>query len=175
MSGCVLIFRDVTVQRLIELEKANQLHAARLLASIVESSNDPIIGKSLDGIIQSWNAAAERLFGYTAEQAVGQHISLIIPPDLLAEEDRIIASLRAGKRIEQYETERLRSNGQRIAVSLTISPIKDDSGNVIGASKIARDLTDRQRAERDRQNFVTLVENSTDFIGMCDMDGMPFL
>ena len=174
VSGCVLIFRDVTVQRLIELEKANQLHAARLLASIVESSNDPIIGKSLDGIIQSWNAAAERLFGYTAEQAVGQHISLIIPPDLLAEEDRIIASLRAGKRIEQYETERLRSNGQRIAVSLTISPIKDDSGNVIGASKIARDLTDRQRAERDRQNFVTLVENSTDFIGMCDMDGMPF-
>lgn len=174
VSGCVLIFRDVTVQRLIELEKANQLHAARLLASIVESSNDPIIGKSLDGIIQSWNAAAERLFGYTAEQAVGQHISLIIPPDLLVEEDRIIASLRAGKRIEQYETERLRSNGQRIAVSLTISPIKDDSGNVIGASKIARDLTDRQRAERDRQNFVTLVENSTDFIGMCDMDGMPF-
>lgn len=174
VSGCVLIFRDVTAQRLIELEKAKQLHSARLLASIVESSNDPIIGKSLDGIIQSWNAAAERLFGYTAEQAVGQHISLIIPPDLMAEEDRIIEGLRSGQRIEQYETERIRKDGQRIAVSLTISPIKDGSGNVIGASKIARDLADRQRTERDRQNFVTVVENSTDFIGMCDMDGIPF-
>jgi PAS domain S-box-containing protein len=174
VSGCVLIFRDVTVQRLVEREKANQLHTAQLLASIVESSNDAIIGKSLDGIIQSWNVAAERLYGFTAEEAVGQHISLIIPPDRITEEERIIDSLRAGQRIDQYETERIRSNGQRIAVSLTISPIKDDAGNVIGASKIARDLTDRQRAERDRQNFVTLVENSTDFIGMCDMDGVPF-
>jgi len=174
VSGCVLIFRDVTAQRLVEREKENQLHTARLLASIVESSNDAIIGKSLDGFIQSWNAAAERLFGYTAEQAIGQHISLVIPLDLIAEEARIIASLKAGQRIEHYETERVRSDGQRISVSLTISPIKDGSGNVIGASKIVRDITDRQRAERDRQNFVTLVENSTDFIGMCDMDGMPF-
>ena len=174
VSGCVLIFRDVTAQRLVEREKENQLHTARLLASIVESSNDAIIGKSLDGFIQSWNAAAERLFGYTAEQAIGQHISLVIPLDLIAEEARIIASLKAGQRIEHYETERVRSDGHRISVSLTISPIKDGSGNVIGASKIVRDITDRQRAERDRQNFVTLVENSTDFIGMCDMDGMPF-
>ena len=96
VSGCVLIFRDVTAQRLIEREKANQLITARLLASIVESSDDAIISKSLDGIIQSWNAAAERLFGYTAEQAVGQHISLVIPPDRIAEEDEIIASLKAG-------------------------------------------------------------------------------
>ena len=174
VSGCVLIFRDVTVQRLVEREKTNQLHTARLLASIVESSNDAIIAKSLDGVIQSWNAAAERLFGYTAEQAVGRNISIVIPPDLLAEEEEIVASLKAGGRIEHYETERVRSDGRRIVVSLTISPIKDDSGNVIGASKIARDLSDRQRAERERQNFVTLVENSTDFIGMSDMDGMPF-
>ena len=80
MSGCVLIFRDVTAQRMAEREKANQLLTARLLASIVESSNDAIIGKSLDGVIQSWNAAAERLFGFTSEQAVGKHISLVIPP-----------------------------------------------------------------------------------------------
>ena len=174
VSGCVLIFRDVTVQRLVEREKANQLHTARLLASIVESSNDAIIGKSLDGIIQSWNAAAERLFGFTAEQAVGRHISFVIPPDLIDEEEEIMASLKAGKKIEHYETERVRSDGRRILVSLTISPIKDESGNVIGASKIVRDLSDSQRAERDRRNFVTLVENSTDFIGMCDMAGLPF-
>ena len=149
VSGCVLIFRDVTAQRLIEREKANQLLTARLLASIVESSNDAIIGKSLDGVIQSWNAAAERLFGYTAEQAVGQHISLVIPPERLAEEDRIIADLREGKRIEHYETERVRSDGQHIVVSLTISPIKDESGNVIGASKIARDVTQRKQLENN--------------------------
>ena len=153
VSGCVLIFRDVTAQRLIEREKANQLLTARLLASIVESSNDAIISKSLDGIIQSWNAAAERLFGFTAEQAIGRHISLVIPPDRLAEEEQIIASLRAGKRIEHYETERLRSDGQHIIVSLTISPLKDDSGNVIGASKIVRDITDRRRAESDLQRL----------------------
>lgn len=174
VSGCVLIFRDVTAQRLAERDKANQLVTARMLASIVESSNDAIIGKSLDGIIQSWNVAAEQLFGYTAEQAIGQHISLVIPPERLAEEDQIIASLKAGKRLEHYETERVRSDGQHIVVSLTISPIKDESGQVIGASKIVRDVTDRQRAEADRQMFVTLVENSTDFIGICDVEGIPF-
>ena len=149
VSGCVLIFRDVTAQRLIEREKANQLITARMLASIVESSNDAIISKSLDGIIQSWNAAAEQVFGFTAEQAVGQHISLVIPPDKTAEEDQIISRLKAGQRIELYETERLHSDGQRIFVSLTISPIKDDSGNVIGASKIVRDVTDRKRTESE--------------------------
>ena len=174
VSGCVLIFRDVTAQRLREREKASQLHTARLLASIVESSNDAIIGKSLDGIIQSWNAAAERLFGFTAEQAIGRHISLVIPPERIAEEEQIVASLKAGERIEHFETERVRNDGQRIIVSLTISPIKDESGNVIGASKIVRDITEGKRAESDRQNFVTLIENSTDFIGMCDLNGIPF-
>ncbi len=174
VSGCVLIFRDVTVQRLVEREKANQLLTAKLLAAIVESSYDAIISKSLEGIIQSWNAAAERLFGFTAEQAIGQHISIVIPPDRLAEEDEIIARLKAGQRIEHYETERMRSDGQRLMVSLTISPLEDDAGNVIGASKIVRDISRRKRVERERQNFVTLVENSTDFIGMCDLDGVPF-
>jgi PAS domain S-box-containing protein len=149
VSGCVLIFRDVSAQRLIEREKANQLLTARLLASIVETSNDAIISKSLDGIVQTWNVAAEHLFGYTAEEAVGRHISLVIPPERLAEEEQIIASLRAGKRIEHYETERVPKNGERITVSLTISPIKDDSGNVIGASKIARDVTKQKRLEVD--------------------------
>ena len=147
VSGCVLIFRDVTAQRQSERDKASQLLTARLLASIVESSNDAIISKSLDGTIQSWNAAAERLFGYTAEEAVGKHISLIIPPERIAEEDTIIAKLKEGHRIEHFETERLRSDGQHITVSLTISPLKDDSGNVIGASKIARNVTERRRLE----------------------------
>lgn len=174
VSGCVLIFRDVTAQRLAERDKAEQLLAARLHAAIVESSNDAIISKSLEGIIQSWNAAAEQLFGYTADEVVGQHISLIIPPERLAEEDDIIARLKKGNRIEHYETERLRRDGQHISVSLTISPIKDDVGNVVGASKIARDITERKRVESDRQMFVTLVESSTDFIGICDVEGVPF-
>src|SRR4051794_23962479 len=105
------------------------------LAAIVESSHDAIISKSLDGIIRSWNAAAERLFGYTAEQAVGRHISLIIPADHAAEEDYIIGRLKGGHRVEHFDTVRLRSDGQRILVSLTISPIRDETGTVVGASK----------------------------------------
>ncbi|HET9479727.1 MAG TPA: PAS domain S-box protein [Pyrinomonadaceae bacterium] len=174
ISGCVLTFRDVTAQRLMERDRVNQLHTARLLASIVESSNDAIIGKSLDRSIQTWNAAAERLFGFTAEQAIGRDISIVIPPDRLAEEDQIIAKLKAGERIEHFETERVRCDGQRIIVSLTISPIKDEAGNVIGASKIVRDVTERKRVERERENFVAVIENSTDFIGMCDLNGFPF-
>ena len=96
VSGCVLIFRDVSERRQLEKHEAARLLSARLLASIVESSDDAIISKSLDGIIQTWNAAAERLFGYTSEEAIGRHISLVIPPDRLAEEDHIIATLQAG-------------------------------------------------------------------------------
>jgi PAS domain S-box-containing protein len=174
VSGSVLIFRDVTAQRRREQERASQLHTARLLASIVESSDDAIISKSLDGTIQSWNAAAERVFGYRPQEAVGRHISLVIPPERLSEEDQILASLRAGRRIDHFETERVRSDGGRIIVSLTISPLLDEAGNVTGASKIVRDVTDRKRAEAERDKFVTLVENSTDFIGMCDLDAVPF-
>ena len=147
VTGCVLIFRDVSDQRRIQRDKASQLITARLLASIIESSDDAIISKSLDGVIQTWNAAAERLFGYPAEQAIGRHISLVIPPERLAEEDHIIASLKAGRRIEHFETERVRSDGRRIFVSLTVSPIKDATGQVVGASKIVRDFTERRQLE----------------------------
>jgi len=153
VSGCVLIFRDVTAQRRAERDKAGQLLTARVLASIVESSDDAIIGKSLQGVIQSWNDGAERVFGYTAEEAIGHHISLIIPQERLAEEDRIIASLKAGERTEHFETERMRRGGERIWVSLTISPIKDDTGTVIGASKIARDITRQRQAEERAHRF----------------------
>jgi PAS domain S-box-containing protein len=153
VSGCVLIFRDVTAQRRAERDKAGQLLTARVLASIVESSDDAIISKSLTGVIQSWNNGAERVFGYTAEEAIGRHISLIIPEERLAEEDRIIASLTAGERIEHFETERVRRGGERIWVSLTISPIKDNTGTVIGASKIARDITRQRQAEERAHRF----------------------
>ena len=147
VSGCVLIFRDVSERRQWERREAARLTSARLLASIVESSDDAIISKSLDGIIQSWNVAAERLFGYTSEEAVGRHISLIIPPDRLPEEDHIIATLRAGTRIDHFETERVRKDGRPVSVSLTVSPIRDDEGNIVGASKIARDVTERRQME----------------------------
>jgi PAS domain S-box-containing protein len=158
----------------VEREVLRQLARSRRFASIVESSEDAIVSKSLDGIIQSWNSAAERLFGYRAEEAIGRHISFIIPPERQAEEDHIIANLREGQRIEHYETERLNNYGRRLQVSLTISPIKDEAGNIIGASKFVRDITARKRAEAERQNFVTLIESSTDFIGMCDLQGVPF-
>ena len=147
VSGCVMIFRDVTAQRRTEHDKASQLLTARFLSSIVESSDDAIISKSLDGVIQSWNAAAERLFGYSAPEAIGRHISLVIPPDRMTEEDVIISALRDGQRIEHFETERVRRDGQRIVVSLTISPIMDADGCVVGASKIVRDFTERKRLE----------------------------
>jgi PAS domain S-box-containing protein len=147
VMGCVLVFRDVTQRRRLEKENADRLAAARFLASIVESSGDAIVSKSLDGIIQSWNAAAHLLFGYAAEQAVGKHISLIIPPDRADEEEYINSRIRAGERVEHFETVRLRSDGQPIHISLTISAIEDEAGHVVGASKIARDITDRKQAE----------------------------
>jgi PAS domain S-box-containing protein len=183
VSGCVLIFRDVAPQRRLERDKVDQLLTSRLLASIIESSDDAIISKSLNGIIQSWNASAQRLFGYTADQAIGRHISLIIPPERIAEEDHIVSQLKAGRRIDHFETERVRSDGGRILVSLTISPIKDDAGTVIGASKIARDVTRQRQAEhRERQllaeaaaanaKFHAFFEQGPLFAGIMDVNGI---
>ena len=173
VSGCVLIFRDVTERREAEKRDAIQLLDARLLASIVESSEDAIVRKSLDGTVQSWNAAAERLFGYDAAEAIGRHISLVIPPDRLSEENEIISRLKAGQRVEHFETVRVRKDGSPVQVSLTISPIRDAEGQVVGASKIVRDITERKATEAEREKFFTLVENSTDFIGICDPDAVP--
>jgi PAS domain S-box-containing protein len=159
--------------RRVARERAERLTAARELAAIVESSELAIVAKGLDGVIRSWNAAAERLFGYPAAEAIGRHISLVIPPERLSEEEEIIATLAAGGRIEQLETERVRADGRRILVSLSISPILDDEGRVVGASKMARDITRERRAEAEREKFVTLVESSTDFIGIYDTEGVP--
>jgi PAS domain S-box-containing protein len=182
ISGCVLIFRDVSSQRGQERDKETQLLTAQLLASIVQSSDDAIISKSLDGTIQTWNSAAERLFGYSAAQAVGRHISLVIPPERLAEEDHIIARLKAGQRIDHFDTVRVRSDGQKVLVSLTISPIRDGAGRVVGASKIARDVTSqRQAEEREKGLLAEAADASTKFraffdqgalfAGIVDVDG----
>ena len=115
------------------------------LAAIVESSEDAIVSKNLDGIIINWNKAAERIFGYAAEEAIGKHITLIVPPDRLDEEANILASLRRGERIDHFETVRKRKDGTLLDISVTISPVKDARGRVIGASKVARDITERKR------------------------------
>ncbi|MBO0754238.1 MAG: PAS domain S-box protein [Bradyrhizobiaceae bacterium] len=119
------------------------------LASIVESSEDAIIGKNLDGIITSWNRSAERLFGYPAEEAVGKPITIIIPLDRRHEEDMILEHIRRGERVEHFETARRRKDGSIIDISLTISPVRGVEGIVVGASKIARDITGRKQAEED--------------------------
>ncbi|HET7697619.1 MAG TPA: PAS domain S-box protein [Vicinamibacterales bacterium] len=174
VSGCVLVFRDVTPQRQMERERAGQLQTARTLAAIVDSSDDAIIRKRLDGTIETWNAGAERVFGHRAAEAIGRHISLVIPPERMAEEEQILATLKAGRRVSHFETERIRADGSRIWVSLTISPIADETGAIVAASKIVRDVTARVNAEAERERFVKLVENSQDFIGLCDLQGVPF-
>jgi PAS domain S-box-containing protein len=172
-SGCVLVFRDITERRRCERSEAERLRSARLLASIVDSSDDAIIGKSLDGIVQSWNRGAERIFGFTAEQAIGRHISLIIPSDRVTEEADIIGSLTAGHRVEHFDTERLHSSGSTVLVSLTISPIVDEAGNVVGASKIARDVTlQRQAEERERQLLAETAQANAKFRVVFDQSGV---
>ncbi len=117
------------------------------LAAIVSSSDDAIISKNLDGIIQTWNASAERIFGYTAEEAIGQHISLLIPPEKLDEEYGILGKIRVGERVDHFQTQRRTKTGNLVDVSLTVSPIHDRKGNVIGASKVARNVTEQKRTE----------------------------
>ncbi len=131
-----------------EQERHRQdFRAAQQLAAIVESSGDAIFTKDLDGTITSWNAGARRLFGYEANEAVGRPVAMLIPPERRDEETEILTRIRAGKRVEHYETERLHKNGNRINISLTVSPVRDLDGQIVGASKVARDITDTVRAK----------------------------
>ncbi|HVV02491.1 MAG TPA: MEDS domain-containing protein [Verrucomicrobiae bacterium] len=136
------VTRDVTVQRAVQ-------DSWRFLAAVVENSDDAIITKDLNGFITSWNKGAERLFGYTAHEVVGKHISLLIPEGKEDEEPAILAQLRAGKRIDHYETARRRKDGALLDISITVSPVRNAEGKIIGASKIARDVTERKRMERE--------------------------
>ncbi|WP_082560958.1 PAS domain S-box protein [Devosia sp. Root685] len=123
-------------------------HSRFLLAAIVESSFDAIVSKDLNSVIRSWNAAAERMFGYPAEEAIGKSVTMLIPENLQSEEVDIINRIKSGERVESFETVRLRRDGSTINVSLTISPIRNAQGTIIGASKIARDITQAKEAER---------------------------
>jgi PAS domain S-box-containing protein len=143
-------FDGTTVQLAITRDSTERKQAERatfLLGAIVDSSDDAIISKDLNGIITSWNKGAERLFGYVAEEVIGKPITILIPPDRLAEEPAILARLRRGERVDHFETIRRRKDGSLLDISLSISPVKDRQGTIIGASKIARDITERKRAQ----------------------------
>jgi PAS domain S-box-containing protein len=142
------------------------------LAAIVASSEDAIISKTLDGTIKTWNAAAERMFGYTAEEAVGRHITLLIPLERHAEEDYVISQVKAGVGLHHYETVRRRKDGTRILVSLSVSPIRNADGEIVGASKIARDITDTKRIEREVLQLAAIVSSSDDAILSKDLNGI---
>jgi PAS domain S-box-containing protein len=159
--GVVNFFHDIHERKLAE-------RTTGLLATIVDSSEDAIVSKSLDGIITTWNKSAERLFGYAAEEAIGQHITLIVPPGRQSEEVAILERLRRGERIQHFETVRVRKNGTTLDVSLSISPIRDAAGRVIGASKVARDVTERKRVERAVAEQARLLDLSFDAIFVRD-------
>src|SRR6185503_4799068 len=124
------------------------------LAAIVDSSDDAIVSKTLDGVITSWNRGAERIFGWTAEEAVGRHITLIIPRERYAEENDVLARIRRGELVDHFETVRVTKDGRYVDISLTVSPIKDSNGRIIGASKIARDVTERRRLQDERDQLL---------------------
>lgn len=153
-------------------ERSSNEQASNLLAAIVDSSDDVIISKTLDGIITSWNTAAERVFGYSSTEAIGSHITLIFPKDRLPEEDEIITRVKRGERIQHFDTMRQRKDGTLIDLSLTISPVKDSSGRIIGASKVAREITDRKRADRSTALLAAIVDSSDDAIVSKTLDGI---
>lgn len=159
--GWMASITDLTDRRRAEeaqRKTQNELHEVQRrtekdlqhLASIVENTDDVIVGRDLNGLVASWNAAAERLFGYTAEEMIGKPLTILYPPDRQNEDDDILERLRKGERLEHYETVRRAKNGRLIAVSLTTSPIKDAAGRIIGFSKIVRDITDQKKAEAER-------------------------
>jgi PAS domain S-box-containing protein len=146
--------------------------ASNLLAAIVDSSDDIILSITLDGMITSWNKSAERVFGYSAREAIGSHINLIIPRDRHAEEKDILARVSHGESVDHFDTVRQRKNGSLIDISLTVSPVKDAHGRVVGASKVAREITERKRAERSTALLAAIVDSSDDAIVSKTLDGI---
>ena len=167
-SLVVLTFHDVTEQKRAE-------RTTSLLAAIVDCSDDAILSKKLDGTITSWNQSAERLFGYKAEEAIGQHITLIVPWERRSEEEDILRRLARGERVEHFETVRRRKDGTYLDVSLTISPIRDVAGRVIGASNVARDISERKRIElalrESEERFRAIVETTPECVKLISADG----
>jgi PAS domain S-box-containing protein len=163
---------DVLARQAADLIERNEVEAAlresrehlRWLAAIVQSSDDAILSANLDGIITSWNTGAERLYGYSAEEVIGKRITILIPRERQDEEFTIIGRVRRGDHIEHYETVRRRRDGKLLNVSLTVSPVNDPEGNVIGASKIARDITERKQERELLQRQADLLDQSHDAI-----------
>ena len=145
------VLRDITEDRIAEEKQA-------VLAAIVNSSDDAIISKTLKGIITSWNNAATRMFGYPETEAIGRHITLIIPSNRIQEETMIIEKIRKGEKIDHFETVRVAKDGKEINLSLTVSPVKNKKGEIIGASKIARDITAKKELERQRQLYTEKLQ-----------------
>jgi PAS domain S-box-containing protein len=152
--GAINCFQDVTERKLAE-------DAALRLAAIVESSDDAIVGSDLDGVITSWNAGGERIFGYMATEVIGKSMTILVPSDYQKEDEAIVERIRRGQRVEPFETVRLRKHGSLIDVSMSISPVKNVHGKIIGASKIARDITDRKRSEARIVNLAHEAEHRT--------------
>jgi PAS domain S-box-containing protein len=150
-SGIVHISKDISFYKIAEKERGR-------LAAIVESSQDAVIGKTLDGIIFSWNKGAQKTYGYSGEEVIGKSISVLIPAEKIGELDMISKEIGKGKHIEHFETTRIRKDGKLIDVSLALSPIKDDMGNIIGVSTIARDITERKKIEADLKKKMELLE-----------------
>src|SRR5262249_46541574 len=144
ITGAINLLMDVSGRHQAGLESA-------LLAAIVTSSDDAIVSKTLEGRITSWNTGAERIFRYRADEMIGQPITKIIPLELHDQETEILAKIRRGERIHHYETERVAKDGRRVDISLSVSPVRDESGRVVGASKVGRDISDRKRAEKLRR------------------------
>jgi PAS domain S-box-containing protein len=140
-DGIACFIADITERKRLDSERARFLADAQRLAAIVESSDAPIVGKDLNGVVTSWNPAAQRLFGYTSDEMIGRSIRTIIPDDRQAEEDQVLERIRRGERIEHFETVRMAKDGRQIEVSLTVSPIRAADGRIVGASKMVRDLT----------------------------------
>jgi PAS domain S-box-containing protein len=150
--------RSLRAEMLTDAPGAIENQTQARLAAIVESSDDAIVSKSLDGIIRTWNKGAQRIFGYTPEEVIGKHISILIPPDRQDEEPRIIQTLQQGRRVDHYETIRVTKTGQHIYISATISPIRDSTGKIVGASKIARDITLQKQVEEELRAAKELAE-----------------
>jgi PAS domain S-box-containing protein len=142
------------------MPESNDDGITSLLAAIVDSSDDAIVSKTLDGIITSWNRGAEKIFGYSATEAIGRHITLIIPTARHGEENDVLARVRRGEKLEHFETVRQAKDGREVHISLTVSPVRDASGRIIGASKVARDITERKRGEEERERLASLERSA---------------
>jgi len=158
------------VEDITDKKKAEE--AQFKLAAIIESSEDAIVSKNLDGIITSWNASAQRIYGYTETEAIGQPISILVPSELVDEQRNLLEKLKAGERIAHYETVRLTKQRKRVNVSLSLSPIKDSTGAIVGSSGIARDITEDRMAEESRLRLAEIVQSSDDAIISKALDGI---